>query len=166
MWERRHFEANVRRLQAQVVHIPYNVPKRAAALGLPASTRSRCVQTRLASILRASLSNLVRRMRLSFVAVAIRERLLWTPISHKSGELRSVCHDVRTVFHGSELRSVEKSTSHKSVRGYVHMLTYSGRARGVRHFYDLSSRHYHGSTGRARQLRSCWSSFAQGLTSG
>ena len=70
----------------------------------------------------------------------IRKRILWTPVSHESGELRFVCHDLRTVFHGSELRSVEKSTSHESVRGDVRIMTYSDRARGVRHFYNAISR--------------------------
>ena len=62
------------------------------------------------------------------------------PVSHKSGKFRFVCHDLRTVFHGSELRSVEKSTSHKSVRGDVRMMTYSDRTRGGRHFHNPSSR--------------------------
>ena len=70
----------------------------------------------------------------------IRKRILWTPVSHKSGELRFVCHDLRTVFHGSELRSVEKSTSHESERGDVRIMTYSDRARGVRYFCNPSSR--------------------------
>ena len=55
-------------------------------------------------------------------------------------QLRFVCHDLRTVFQGSELRSVEKSTSHESERGDVRIMTYNDRARGVRHFYSPSSR--------------------------